>query len=237
LESAGDNDTEVRAAAKQVSESFVQAFNAGDIGTCVSLLNNDKIQLWEKGYQKINHKGIVEAQEFLKKEMAVGRQWEFDSYKDYSSNKEYTVTMLIKETGLDYTLAGVDMIGSEFTFTVKDGKITKMYIFVKAKTYEKFATNTAGTIGVELVTANGKTTIDKLLATSPAAEAGLLIGDEITAINGNNCADMQSMEAQLRTKGTIGSKVVLTVKKAATGETADVELVRVDAKKLAKENK
>lgn len=225
-----------RVEAKQVSEAFVQAFNDGDAGASVSLLNSKNIVLWEKGYRKIEHKGIGEAQEFIKYELSVGRKWEFIDYKEYKSNKPNTVTMVMKQTGLDYTLAGIDAIGAEMTFTVKDNKITKMYILSKKATQEQFITKTAGGIGLELSPANGKTMITGMIAGSPAAGAGMLIGDEIIAIDGQSCAAMQGMEAQLRTRGAISSKVEITFKSAKTGETQEVELVRVDAEKLAKLN-
>jgi len=229
-------EPKARVEARQVSEAFVQAFNDGDAGACVSLLNSKKIVLWEKGYQKIEHKGIGEAQEFIKYELSVGRKWEFIEYKEYKSNKSNTVTMVMSQTGLDYTLAGVEVIGAEMTFTVKDNKITKMYILGKKATQEQFVTKTAGGIGVELGTANGKTTITSMIAGSPAAGAGMLLGDEIIAIDGISCADMQGMEAHLRTRGAISSKVNITYKSVKTQETQDLELVRVDAEKLAKLN-
>lgn len=233
---APKEDPADRVEAKQVSEAFVQAFNSGDAGACVSLLNSKKIVLWEKGYQKIEHDGIIAAQDFIKYELSVGRKWEFIEYKEYKSNKPNTVTMVMKQTGLDYTLAGIDAIGAEMTFTVKDGEITKMYIMGKKATQEEFFTRTAGGIGLELSTADGKTTIVSVVDGSPSAEAGMLPGDEIIAINGKNCADMQGMEAQLRTKGAISSKVSITYKSANTQATQDVELERVDAKTLAKLN-
>ncbi|MGA9996858.1 MAG: S41 family peptidase [Pyrinomonadaceae bacterium] len=61
---------------------------------------------------------------------------------------------------------------------------------------------------------------------SPAARAGLLFGDRITAVNGDDMHARSSLEVRDKIRGPKGSVVKITVERAATGKLETVEITR-----------
>lgn len=61
---------------------------------------------------------------------------------------------------------------------------------------------------------------------SPAARAGLLFGDRIIAVNGDDMHARSSLEVRDKIRGPKGSTVKITVERAATGKTETVEITR-----------
>ncbi|MGB9179873.1 MAG: S41 family peptidase [Pyrinomonadaceae bacterium] len=61
---------------------------------------------------------------------------------------------------------------------------------------------------------------------SPAARAGLLFGDRITAVNGDDMHAKSSLEVRDKIRGPKGSVVKITVERAATGKLETVEITR-----------
>ena len=68
--------------------------------------------------------------------------------------------------------------------------------------------------------------INEPYAGSPAEKYGLKCGDEIIAIDGVPTKGLESQESSDRMKGKPGTTVVFTVKKAITGDTLDIPVVR-----------
>lgn len=68
--------------------------------------------------------------------------------------------------------------------------------------------------------------INEPYAGSPAEKYGLRCGDEIIAIDGVPTKGLESKESSDRMKGKPGTTVVFTVKKAITGDTLDIPIVR-----------
>ena len=65
---------------------------------------------------------------------------------------------------------------------------------------------------------------------SPAQKAGLVKGDKIIKIDGQDLSDTDLDGAVARMKGEKGTNVVLTVIKIQTGETIDVNVIRDEIK-------
>ena len=87
--------------------------------------------------------------------------------------------------------------------------------------------NTYGGIGAIIHKPNGSNVIiNEPYAGSPAVKAGLVCGDEIVAIDGVLTKDLEIKESTDRMKGKPGTTVVFKVKKARTGDTLDVPVVR-----------
>lgn len=68
--------------------------------------------------------------------------------------------------------------------------------------------------------------INEPYAGSPAQKYGLVCADEILAIDGVPTKGLETKESSDRMKGKPGTKVVFTVKKAHSGDTLDIEVVR-----------
>ena len=87
--------------------------------------------------------------------------------------------------------------------------------------------NTYGGIGAVIHKKKGENVIiNEPYAGSPAQKYGLVCGDEIIAIDGFPTKGLESKESSDRMKGKPGTKVVFTVRKARTGDTLDVAIVR-----------
>ena len=73
---------------------------------------------------------------------------------------------------------------------------------------------------------NENVVINEPYAGSPAEKYGLKCGDEIIAIDGVPTKGLESQESSDRMKGKPGTTVVFTVKKAHSGDTLDIPVVR-----------
>lgn len=73
---------------------------------------------------------------------------------------------------------------------------------------------------------DGNVIINEPYEHSPAAKAGLVCGDEITAIDGVSTHGLETKECSDKMKGQPNTKVTLTVKKLRTGEEKDVVITR-----------
>ena len=87
--------------------------------------------------------------------------------------------------------------------------------------------NSYGGIGAIIHKPKGSNVIiNEPYAGSPATKAGLVCGDEIIAIDGTLTKDLEIKESTDRMKGKPGTTVIFTVKKARTGDTLDVPVLR-----------
>lgn len=87
--------------------------------------------------------------------------------------------------------------------------------------------NTYGGIGAIIHKPKGSNVIiNEPYADSPASKSGLVCGDEIISIDGVLTKDLEIKESTDRMKGKPGTTVVFKVKKARTGDTVDVPVLR-----------
>lgn len=87
--------------------------------------------------------------------------------------------------------------------------------------------NTYGGIGAIIhKTKDSNVIINEPYADSPAAKYGLTCGDEIIAIDGTLTKGLEIKESTDRMKGKPGTTVVFKVKKARSGDTLDIPVVR-----------
>lgn len=71
-----------------------------------------------------------------------------------------------------------------------------------------------------------RVTVSEPIEGSPAYEAGIVKGDKIIAINGETTENMDVDAVAAKMKGAEGTKVVVTILKAVSGEKTDVTLTR-----------
>ena len=87
--------------------------------------------------------------------------------------------------------------------------------------------NTYGGIGAIIHKPKGSNVIiNEPYADSPASKSGLVCGDEIIAIDGVLTKELEIKESTDRMKGKPGTTVVFKVKKARTGDTVDIPVLR-----------
>jgi S1-C subfamily serine protease len=83
-----------------------------------------------------------------------------------------------------------------------------------------------GGIGARLGIENGYPYIIETLAESPAREAGLQFGDEITEIDGHSTLQLPMEKVNALMRGDPGTKVAVKVYKAGSRKTEDRTLIR-----------
>ena len=89
------------------------------------------------------------------------------------------------------------------------------------KSYQASLNATVAGIGVLMSTGSGAFTISKVLAGSPAAQAGLEAGDQITAVDGESVAGLTIDDLGTKIRGQVGTSVKITV--IRTGVTAPID--------------
>ena len=103
-----------------------------------------------------------------------------------------------------------------------DGAITGMVkslndphsIYLEPKMYSLLTERTAGSfggIGVYMGFKDNKVSVLSVMDESPAARAGILANDEITAVDGVAVATIQPEEVAMHIRGAIGTDVTLTI--------------------------
>ena len=97
----------------------------------------------------------------------------------------------------------------------------------EAEDFQRMLLNTYGGIGAIIQKPDGSNVIiNEPYEGSPAHKSGLRCGDEIIAIDGVPTMGLKIKESTDRMKGKPGTSVVFQVKKARTGDTLDVPVVR-----------
>ena len=81
-----------------------------------------------------------------------------------------------------------------------------------------------GGIGVTMGFKDDKVTVISVLDDTPGQKAGLQVGDEIVAVDGNEVAGQSASDVVMQTRGEVGTEVQLTIRRA--GEQMDVTLQR-----------
>jgi len=81
-------------------------------------------------------------------------------------------------------------------------------------------------VGVEIHMMNGELTVTSPIDETPAFYAGVMPGDVITEINGESAEKLSISEAAKRIKGQPGTKVTLTLRRAANNKKEQVTITR-----------
>lgn len=121
-----------------------------------------------------------------------------------------------------------------FTYGAIDGMVTALgdtghSRFLSPEMVKAQHEYTAGAfegIGAYVESRDGATVIVSPIDNSPAQAAGLLPGDIILAVNGEDVTTLPLNEVVERVLGPAGSQVTLTIFTPATGETQDITLTR-----------
>ncbi len=85
-------------------------------------------------------------------------------------------------------------------------------------------------LGIEVSMKNGLPTVVSPMEDTPAAQAGILSGDQILKINGTATDRMELQDAVNLLRGAPGQKVTLTLLRPSTKEVKDYTLERVEIK-------
>jgi len=101
--------------------------------------------------------------------------------------------------------------------------------FLDASAYDEMRVNTAGNysgVGIEIAVDDGRVIVVSPIEGSPAARAGLLAGDVITAVDGQDLSTQELDSAIARLRGLSGSRVGITVRRDGTAEPLEFDLQR-----------
>ena len=101
--------------------------------------------------------------------------------------------------------------------------------FLDASAYDEMRINTAGNysgVGIEIAVDDGRVIVVSPIEGSPAARAGLLAGDVIIAVDGQDLSTQELDSAIARLRGLSGSRVGITVRRDGTAEPLEFDLQR-----------
>jgi len=86
--------------------------------------------------------------------------------------------------------------------------------------------NIGGGIGVEISMRNGLPTVVRVLRDNPAEKAGVVVGDVVTAVNGESTEKLETSEIVTKIRGEAGTTVKLTV--INNGQSKDITITRAE---------
>lgn len=101
--------------------------------------------------------------------------------------------------------------------------------FMEPKSFKNMQEDTRsefGGLGVVVTQKSGILTVINPMEDTPGFKAGILPGDQILKINGENTDNTPLNEAVEKLRGNVGEKVTLTLRRPSTGEVRDCELAR-----------
>lgn len=101
--------------------------------------------------------------------------------------------------------------------------------FMEPKSFKNMQEDTRsefGGLGVVVTQKSGVLTVINPMEDTPGFKAGILPGDQILKINGENTDNIPLNEAVEKLRGNVGEKVNLTIRRPSSGEMKDYELAR-----------
>jgi carboxyl-terminal processing protease len=101
--------------------------------------------------------------------------------------------------------------------------------FMEPKSFKNMQEDTRsefGGLGVVVTQKSGVLTVINPMEDTPGFKAGILPGDQILKINGENTDNTPLNEAVEKLRGNVGEKVSLTIRRPSNGEVKDYELTR-----------
>lgn len=107
----------------------------------------------------------------------------------------------------------------------------KYTYYLSRENMEQYLENTNGNfdgIGIQVyMTQEGEVVIGSVMEGKPAEEAGLLAGDVIIGVDGENMEGKQLSDVAAKIRGEEGTEVTLTVRRAGEAEPLDATMERV----------
>ena len=101
--------------------------------------------------------------------------------------------------------------------------------FMEPKSFKNMQEDTRsefGGLGIVVTQKSGVLTVINPMEDTPGFKAGILPGDQILKINGENTDSLRLNEAVEKLRGNAGEKVTLTLRRPSSGEVKDYELTR-----------
>jgi carboxyl-terminal processing protease len=92
--------------------------------------------------------------------------------------------------------------------------------------FEEGNTGDYAGIGVQITQLNERVTITAVFRLTPAAEIGLMVGDQIVGVEGVDAREWSTDQARDAIRGEIGSEVIVTVAREGLGETLTLPIRR-----------
>jgi Periplasmic protease len=204
-----------------IVKTFIEASDSGDINKCLSLLSDNVAFSENPPGVKLAGKDQYEA--VLKEAIKWHEKHSLTSPLKVDGDK---VTITAKVSGDDFNIMGIDSIDFISELQISDGKIISIIDTPDSVEWANLVRLNSGGIGVQLSFSDIGAKVDKVAANSPADEAGVKPGDTITAVDGVSYSQMREGEIQLRIKGELGSKVLLTVIREGVVAPFDIEVTR-----------
>lgn len=105
--------------------------------------------------------------------------------------------------------------------------------YFDAKTYERFDAATEGSfsgVGMTVSEVKQGLRVARVFEDTPAEDAGIEVGDLITAVDGSSIAGQSSTASTAEIQGPVGSEVVLTVEDPKGGKSKDLSLERAQVR-------
>ena len=203
-----------------LAKTYIEASDSGDIERCLSLLSDDVVFSQDPPGVKVQGKSQYEAA--LRENAEWHRHSVTVSYK-VDGDK---ITLTAKVSGDDFRIMGMDYINVSSELQIRDGKISSIIATPDSADWANLVRLNSGGIGVSLTLTDKGARVDKVAASSPANEAGVKPGDIITAVDGVSYSQMREGEIQIRIRGNLGSKVLLTVIREGVTTSIDIEVTR-----------
>jgi len=218
---------EISTMPEDIVESYLDASNNDDIDTCLSLLSDDVVFYQDPPGIRMEGKAQFEA--MSKEHMLWHHRDTVTSPINVDGDK---VACSIKAAGDDLRIIGMNYMNAMVEFRVRDGKIYSIQSTPTNEDWARLLELTSGGIGIEREIVAQGWKVKRFAEKSPAYEAGVRQGDIIIAVDKVSYPQMRKGEMLLRIKGSVGSKVLLTIIREGMTDPIDIEVTRVDLNQL-----
>ncbi len=133
----------------------------------------------------------------------------------------------------DLSIIGLESMNANSEFQFQDGKIKSLTVNPSQEDWQKLIELSSGGIGVTLEPTDQGMRIKEIAKNSPASEAGLKTRDLIVAVDKISYFQMRPGEINLRIRGPVDSKVVLSVLHEGSTTPVDIQVTRASLAQLS----
>lgn len=164
----------------------------------------------EIGVQRLDGKLLLTASDH------VAAEYPTPSDDDVRGWARLTVTVALEARGLSAKMQEADL--EKIYEVVFDATLSKLDLFsryagAKEAREHRASRNGFGGIGIKFEQVDGESKITEVMDDTPAASAGLQVGDIITHIEGESLAGMPKDDISKRLRGAVSSSVSLSVRR------------------------